>query len=186
MSIVGGLKKGNSDGKKSVDFHHSVRVIEFPMILCDNPSCSSSGPPVCMDWEPQSERTINLNLYEQHLRSCYRRRKRPCLKSDQRMKLVLAASHSKEEISASILAVILAQKLRAESLEDNGDGCQVTVTMIGRDWLVIVDRLVLLLQSYPLLLLLFQRLTIHKVSMLFSLSKVKVPQYDQNMIIEFS
>jgi hypothetical protein len=46
-----------------------------------------------------------------------------------------------------------------------------------------------LLQSYPLLLLLlllFQRLTIHKVSMLFSLSKVHVPQYDQNLMIEFS
>jgi hypothetical protein len=67
------------------------------------------------------------------------------------------------------------------------DACQVTVTMIGRDWLVIVDRLVLLLQSYPLLLLLlFQRLTIHKVNMLFSPSKVHVPQCDQNLIIEFS
>jgi hypothetical protein len=69
--------------------------------------------------------------------------------------------------------------------------CQVTVTMIGRDWLVIADRLVPLLQSYPLLLLLlllllFQRLTIHKASMLFSLSKVHVPQYHQNLIIEFS
>ena len=118
MSIAGGLKKGNGDGKKSVDFHHSVRVIEFPMILGDNPSCSSSGPPVCIDWEPQSERTFNFDLYE-HLR-CDRRRKRPYLKSDQRMKLVLAAGHSKGEINASILAVVLAQKLRAESLEDTG------------------------------------------------------------------
>jgi hypothetical protein len=115
MSIAGGLKKGNGDGKKSVDFDGSVRVIEFAMILGDNPSCSS-GPPVCIDWEPQNERTINLNLFE-HLRYD-ERRKRPYLKSDQRMKLVLAAGHSKEEISASILEVLLAQKLRTESIKD--------------------------------------------------------------------
>lgn len=119
MSIVGGLKKGNGNGKKSVDFHHSLRIIEFPMILGDNPSCLSSGPSVCMGWEPQSERTFNFDLYE-HLR-CDRRRKRPyLLKPDQRMKLVLAAGHSKDEINDSILAVTLAQKLRTESLEDTG------------------------------------------------------------------
>lgn len=49
MGLAGGLKKGDGDGKKSVDFHHSIHVIEFPMSLGDTPSCSSGGPPVCID-----------------------------------------------------------------------------------------------------------------------------------------
>jgi hypothetical protein len=120
MSIAGGLTKGNGGGKKSVGFHPSVHVLEFPMILGDNPGCSSDGPPVCIDWKPQSERTINLNLYE-HFRYD-QRRKSPYLKSEKRMKLVLEAGHSKEEISARMLAVKLAQKLRNESIDDSGWG----------------------------------------------------------------
>jgi hypothetical protein len=38
------------------------------------------------------------------------------------MKLVLEAGHSKEEISARMLAVNLAQKLRTQSIDDRGWG----------------------------------------------------------------
>ena len=50
--------------------------------------------------------------------------------------------------------------------------------MIGRDKLVIVDRLVALLQSCPLLLMLTQRAIVHEASVMFSLSEMHVLCHD--------
>ena len=86
------------------------------MILGDNPACSSGGPPVCIDWEPQGEVIKNLEMFE-YLRNEVRR-KRPYLNAEARKKLVKAAGYSKDEINASILSVMQIRKLREESMED--------------------------------------------------------------------
>mmetsp|Transcript_21198 Transcript_21198/g.42788 ORF Transcript_21198/g.42788 Transcript_21198/m.42788 type:complete len:218 (-) Transcript_21198:121-774(-) len=69
---------GSSDGSAvsdgvSVSFR-SVRILDYPIIVGDNPSCSSS-PPLQMDWSPRGESTLALDDFEA-LRSGSRHRLR--------------------------------------------------------------------------------------------------------------
>lgn len=43
----------------------TIEIIEFPIILGDNPAVSS-GPPLTIDWEPQQRTQFDLNVFEEY------------------------------------------------------------------------------------------------------------------------
>jgi hypothetical protein len=55
----------NDERKKSVNFSQ-VEIIELPIILGDNPSLSSGGPPMCVGWEPMRRSEFPVDVYEKH------------------------------------------------------------------------------------------------------------------------
>jgi hypothetical protein len=99
-----------------VTFANDITIIEFPMVIGDNPSVSS-GAPVQIGWVPQTIITRNLDLYE-HLRQFSRRprRKELILKAPQRAAILLSAGYRPEEIAAASIKADLIRKSRIESL----------------------------------------------------------------------
>lgn len=49
----------------------TVEIIEFPIILGDNPSVMT-GPPLTISWEPQYRIIVNMDVFEMHRGSCRR------------------------------------------------------------------------------------------------------------------
>ena len=49
--------------KRSVRFDQ-IEIIELPIILGDNPSSSTGGPPMTVDWEALRRTEFGLDFYE--------------------------------------------------------------------------------------------------------------------------
>lgn len=52
-----------SRNRKKVTFHQ-VEIFELPITLGDNPSVSSGGPPMTLDWNMLRKSVHDLNIYE--------------------------------------------------------------------------------------------------------------------------
>ena len=104
-------------------FADNITIIEFPMVIGDNPSVKS-GAPVQIGWVPQSTITRNLDMYE-HFREESRRCNRIDLKmeSQQRLDILLRAGYPLEEIVAAAMAADLIQKdnSRVENVKKQND-----------------------------------------------------------------
>jgi hypothetical protein len=49
--------------KKQVSFA-TIEILEFPIMLGDNPSVITSGPPLPTSWEPQFRMEMDLDVFE--------------------------------------------------------------------------------------------------------------------------
>lgn len=43
----------------------TIEIRTFPMILGDNPACDKYGPPLTIDWEPESTKKVKVDIYEE-------------------------------------------------------------------------------------------------------------------------
>jgi hypothetical protein len=108
-----------SANSQRVSFAMDITIIEFPMVIGDNPSVSS-GAPVQIGWVPQATMTRNLDLYE-HLRAGSRRHKRTLLLNvPQRATILLKAGHPLEDIVEATMKADLIRKSRVENLKKQG------------------------------------------------------------------
>ncbi|KAG7340769.1 hypothetical protein IV203_024312 [Nitzschia inconspicua] len=89
----GGLR--STRHRKSVSFD-SIRILEFPPALGDNPSVRD-GPPLTLSWRPQRIKEQRLDVYE-IFRD--RRRERPdlFLPTSLRIKTLLLEGYTEEEL----------------------------------------------------------------------------------------
>jgi hypothetical protein len=102
---------------KQVSFSE-LTIAEYPMILGDHPSCSV-GPPLQLDWNPQTITTRNLELYE-YCRSERRQRKQLAIPVQKRTHLLLKGGYSLEEIAESALTVASVKSHRRETIANQG------------------------------------------------------------------
>ena len=98
-----------------VAFAEYITIIEFPMVIGDNPSVSS-GAPVQIGWVPQGIFTINLDVYEHFQRGNRRQMKKLILKTPQRTNILLRAGYSLNAIVAASITAALIRKSRREAL----------------------------------------------------------------------
>ena len=43
----------------------TIEIRSFPIILGDNPACDQYGPPLTIDWEPESTKKVQVDIYEE-------------------------------------------------------------------------------------------------------------------------
>ena len=117
---------------KSVSFGEAT-ILEFPMVLGDNPACSS-GAPVQIAWEPVEVQTRAIDLYD-YLREGQRRpRKELSIPVPHRAQILMQAGYQIDEIADALLKVEAVQKQRAESAKSSGlgDRFQIALEKTGK------------------------------------------------------
>lgn len=97
----------------------SVTIIEFPMVLGDNPSCSN-GAPVCLGRKVISSSTQNIDVYEYLRKDRRRSRRRLVLDVPTRSEILVAAGYTIDQIVRATMAVQVIRKSRVESLKSQG------------------------------------------------------------------
>jgi hypothetical protein len=105
-----------SSKSQRVAFANDITIIEFPMMIGDNPSVSS-GAPIQIGWVPQSTITRNLDMYE-HFREGKRRHdEKLIMKVPERLNILLRAGYSLEDIVAAAMTADSIQKRIIENLK---------------------------------------------------------------------
>jgi hypothetical protein len=91
-----------------------LEILEFPIILGDNPAISS-GAPLSMDWKPQWTRTINIDLYEEE---CADKPARNTLQLSERARKrrLKKAGYTVNEIEQAAVDAKVIRDARAKSL----------------------------------------------------------------------
>ena len=98
---------------KTVRFH-KVDIREYPVTVGDNGSVLQ-GPPVALGWQHLSQRSVDLDFYEQ-VRGPHRRQKREMvLSSGLRFQLLRDWGHSRTEIQAGTKVANISRKQRNET-----------------------------------------------------------------------
>ena len=102
---------------KEVSFA-SVQVREYPMILGDNPSCTS-GPPVTLDWTYDAKASMSCTVDEWESGRDSTRRMKSVIRvpSSVRMEWVLDAGFTPTEVHEAIRDVQNYQRRRRSSIE---------------------------------------------------------------------
>ena len=129
QSIIASDNTMRTDSNKKTVSFGTITIMEFPMVIGDNPSCSG-GAPVQIGWQPQDTATRGLEMYD-FLRERERvtRRKKLILPVDKRAKILLVAGFSLEEIVMAAEQAARVKKGRYESLKSQGFGERVTVLL---------------------------------------------------------
>ena len=106
-----------------------VEIWEFPIVIGDNPGCSS-GAPIQIGWIPIGSMTQTVNFYEQRRG---KRKRNLIIPVEKRGKILLHAGYSIYEIGNAAVHVDHIKKLRAESLQNQGwDNISVLLEMTGQ------------------------------------------------------
>jgi hypothetical protein len=117
----------NNNMTKSVYFG-SITILEFPIVLGENPSCSS-GVPIQIGWKPVERNTFDIAMYD-YLRESQRRpRKSLRISIANRALLLMQAGYSIDQIVDAVMKVQVIQKQRTESLQSTGLGERVQLLM---------------------------------------------------------
>ena len=112
---------------KSVSFG-SITILVFPIVLGENPSCSS-GAPIQIGWKPVESSTRDIALYD-YLRESQRRpRKSLGISVPRRAQLLIQAGYSIDQIADAAMKVQAIQRQRAESLQATGLGERVQLLL---------------------------------------------------------
>lgn len=116
--------------KKSVSFS-DVTILEFPIILGENPAVSG-GAPIELGWELMEYYTRDLQLYE-YMRSALRKRGRKNLiiPVSDRAQLLMESGYSIEEIAAAVLRAEETQKQRSETLRQAATTGDRMLSLLG-------------------------------------------------------
>jgi hypothetical protein len=101
--------------ERVVAFANDITIIEFPMVLGDNPSVSS-GVPVQIGWVPQATTTRNLNLYEHFKEESKRNKKSLVLKVPDRASILLRAGYPLESIVRAAMTADMIRQSRLDNL----------------------------------------------------------------------
>jgi hypothetical protein len=105
---------------KTVVFAELITVHDFPMVLGDNPACSS-GAPVQLDWQPCQTQKRNLEMYEFVRREERKTDRRQLLiPVERRGKLLLRIGFSIEEIAQATMDADETKEQRQETLRKQG------------------------------------------------------------------
>lgn len=104
---------------KSVSFG-TITILEFPIMLGDNPGVSS-GAPLTIDWVPVDVNTRDINLYD-YLRSSQRKssKKKFQISVPRRAQMLIKAGYSIDEIANAVLMVEEIQRQRQDSAQSAG------------------------------------------------------------------
>ena len=106
----------SAESQSRVAFAKNITIIEFPMVMGDNPSVKS-GAPVQLGWVPQATTTRNLDMYE-HFREESRRCKRDLkLEGQQRLDILLRAGYPLEDVVAATMAADWIQNSRVKNVK---------------------------------------------------------------------
>jgi hypothetical protein len=104
-----------SSKSQRVAFANDITILEFPMMIGDNPSVSS-GAPIQIGWVPQSTITRNLDMYEHFREGSRLHKKKLIMKVPERLNILLRAGYTLEDIVAAGITADLIQKRRVENL----------------------------------------------------------------------
>ncbi len=63
--VAGGKKVGGSHRRSSSVSFSTIEINYFDFDLGDNPSCSSTGPPLTICWKPNSSKTLDIDTFEE-------------------------------------------------------------------------------------------------------------------------
>jgi hypothetical protein len=106
----------SAKSQRRVAFANDITIIEFPMVIGDNPSVNC-GAPVQIGWVPQATITRNLDMYE-HFREENRRCNRDLiLEVPQRLNILLRAGYPLEDIVAAAMAADVIQNSRIKNVK---------------------------------------------------------------------
>jgi hypothetical protein len=108
---------------KSVSFG-DVQVREFPMILGDNPACSS-GAPVSIDWDHVDEFTLTVN----DAKSARSGRSKKTISVTKRAQMLMGSGYSIEDIAEAVLLIEEIKMNRFESSNSTNLGDRVHVLL---------------------------------------------------------
>lgn len=92
-----------------------VTVQEYPITLGDNPGGKTVGPPLTIDWEPMSCKTLELQAYEKERKKELRHKEQLIMNPKDRKALLRRCGCSQEDILQAKADVKLIRKLREES-----------------------------------------------------------------------
>jgi hypothetical protein len=112
---------------KKVSFGDSIIIIEYPIILGDNPGVSS-GAPIQIGWEPIGIKSRNLEMFE-YTHQNRRRGGELKITVEKRGRLLLRAGYSMEAIGEAALTAGKIRKERVETLQRQGWD-RVTLAML--------------------------------------------------------
>jgi hypothetical protein len=99
---------------KTVSFGE-LTIIEFPIMLGDNPAVSS-GAPIQLGPKPLSTQTRNLEIYEYIRKDTRRHRKHLLLSVPRRAGLLFAAGYTLDQIGKATLQVQTIKSQREDSV----------------------------------------------------------------------
>lgn len=101
-------------------YFDEICIREYPQVLGDNPAVSE-GVPLSLDWEYQNQYKINVEMYE-YTRAPVRRRSRKKLmtSSNKRLRTLIEAGYSLEEIGDAAMEVQKAKDGRLKSVQAFG------------------------------------------------------------------
>lgn len=94
-----------------------LTIIEFPIILGDNPACS--GCPITIDWEPMRKHTRNLELYEYTRTQSRHNRRRLVIPVQKRSQMLLDAGYTQEQIIKRALVMAKIKNQREETVKSH-------------------------------------------------------------------
>jgi hypothetical protein len=94
----------------------SVIILEFPLILGDHPSVSS-GAPTTIGWNYQAKSEVDVTVYEDVYRPILPRCRRELAMSvPERARILLAAGHTLDDLTAATFHAKLVKTQRAETI----------------------------------------------------------------------
>ena len=102
-----------------VSWDPTIRIHEHPIILGDNPACSS-GAPIQIGWKAQESISRNLDMYEYCRQDERKVGKKLVLPVQRRAQILLRAGYSLEKIGNAVMEVEMIQKQRRETLSKQG------------------------------------------------------------------
>jgi hypothetical protein len=103
-----------SQEKKNVSFHEII-ILEFPLVMGDNPACSA-GVPVALAPEPISETTVTVEMYEAKRKK--KRRKGRLMGVEERALALMGAGYTMEDIAICVMKINSIQQKRLQSIQN--------------------------------------------------------------------
>merc|ERR1719343_1385528 len=94
-----------------------LTIIEFPIILGDNPACS--GCPITIDWQPMGKHTRNLELYEYTRTQSRHNRRKLVIPIQRRSQMLLDAGYTQEQIIKRALLMAKIKNQREETMKSS-------------------------------------------------------------------
>merc|ERR1711935_918175 len=90
-----------------------LTIIEYPIILGDNPACT--GCPITIDWEPIGKHTRNLELYEYTRTQSRQSRRKLVIPVQKRSQMLLDAGYTQDQIVKRALEIAEVKIQREET-----------------------------------------------------------------------
>lgn len=103
---------------KAVSFGGDVTILQFPIVLGNNPAVSS-GCPIELGWDRLKKETQDFELFE-YMRQSERKsdRRRLVIPVSDRAKLLMKNGYTIEDIAGAVMLVEELQRQRAESCKE--------------------------------------------------------------------